>query len=104
MNDENLKKFLDENTKVPRRSTNEWPELLKKIESEKKNMFLKNFLTLKNLSFGVGSFAVLAIVLVQIMGTSGTSHRVADLQDIDAFLANDSYFNEVENQYSWIDL
>ena len=101
MNDKELKKFLRENSKVPRHPTNEWSQILIKIDSSKGESSLMNKNWPRKLGLGISSFAALMIVVLSI--SHQIDKRLSRLKQVDNFLTADSYFSESESQYSWIE-
>ena len=99
MNDENLKKFLHENSNVPRPPVGEWSKILMKIESKEKT----SFFSLKKMSLSVASLAVFVIIASSTFKSQQLDHRMAKLDEINTYLVADSYFDEYENEYSWVD-
>lgn len=104
MNDKNFETFLKNNTKAPAPPHDEWSRILAKIEEKKglKSTF-KNFKA-KQLMLGFTGLAICIVVGLNTM-TPGyiLNNKNANLKEIDNFLIADSYFNETDTQYSWIE-
>jgi hypothetical protein len=98
MNDEKLKSFLKENSRVPESPAGEWSKILMKIESGKQS----GLFNMKKISLGFASFAVLSLVVLNTIKPHQTDHSTAKLKEINTYLVADSYFSENETEYSWI--
>jgi flagella basal body P-ring formation protein FlgA len=102
MDDNNLKKFLQKNSKVPSKPANEWANILTRIESKKTFSFLNCF-KIERLTLGVVSMLVLVVAGKNIYRNQEVETKLVSKKKLELFLTSESYFDEDQAEYAWID-
>jgi len=102
MDDHNLKKFLQQNSKVPDSPSHEWANILTKIESKKTFSFF-NLFKVERFSLGVVSMLVLVVVGSNIYRNQIIDNELVNKKKLESFLTGDSYFDEELVDYTWVD-
>lgn len=99
MNDQNLKKLLQDDDSMPNRQINEWDkiETMIKLNSRPSINIFKNRVFL-----GLATVSTLMLLLLPNL-FSGSKINLKEKENITLYLFEDDYFSDSYNSYNWID-
>jgi len=98
MNDNEIKKLLDEDRSIPEAPVNEWNQIHSKIKTKPESIF-SFFKMQSTIAIACGVLILLTITRFNSEAPITESQRV-ELTD---FILEDSYLAESQDLYSWIE-
>jgi hypothetical protein len=98
MNDNEIKRLLDEDRSVPEAPVNEWNQIHSKIRTKHESIF-SFFKMQSTIAIACGVLIVLTIIRFNSQALVTESQR----DELTDFILEDSYLAESQDLYSWIE-
>lgn len=98
MNDNEIKKLLDQDRSVPEAPVNEWNQIHSKIKAKPESIF--NFFKMQS-TIAVVCGVLILITIIRFNSTASITE--SQREELTDFILEDSYLADGQDLYSWIE-